>query len=134
MRLVLSVILLLLVLGGAGALAAWGMQRVPGESAAYRVEALGPEGAILDEVVAVDDATVLGALLAAAERRGLEVRVDRYPGMGAYVRAIDGVEAAGASGWIYEVQREGAWQNGDRSAELYSLQKGDSVRWRWTDA
>lgn len=132
MRLGLSVVLLVLALGGAGALAAWGIQRAPGEDAAYRVEAIGPDGILLDETVEVADATVLRALQVAADRRGVLLSLVEYPGMGTYVRAIDGIEARGASGWIYEVQRAGAWTSGDRSAEFYALQKGDSVRWSWT--
>lgn len=134
MRVALSVLGLVLVVGAAGALAAWGMQRVPGDTSEYRVEVVGPSGTLMDERVAVEDATVLRALQAAAEQRNVTLRVETYPGMGTYVRAIAGVEAEGASGWIYEVNRGGAWRNGDRSAELFALQKGDSVRWTWTDA
>ena len=134
MRTAISVVLLLLTLVSAGALAAWGMQRVPGETALYRVEAIGPEGRVLDESVQVESGTVLTALEAAAARAGMELTLVEYPGMGAYVRAIGPHQAAGANGWIYEVHRDGAWQNGDRSAEFYALQKGDSVRWTWTDA
>jgi len=132
MRLLASVVLLALVLGGAGALAAWGAQRAPGESATYRVEVLGPEGALADVEVDVPEATALSALLAAAEREGLPVELSQYPGMGAYVRSIGGHEARGASGWVYEVLREGVWTSGDRSAERFPLQKGDALRWSWT--
>lgn len=126
--------LLVLALGGAGALAAWGMERGAGEAATYRVEAIGPRGALLDETVRVEDATVLRALQAAADARALALGLVEYPGMGTYVRSIGGFEAKGASGWIYEVRRDEAWESGDRSAEFYALQKGDSVRWMWTDA
>lgn len=132
MRLALSLIALAFVLAGAGALAAWGMQRVPGETAAYRVEAIGPGGALLDEVVQVENGTALRALEAAAQARGLALSLAVYPGMGTYVRAIGGYEASGSTGWVYEVHRDGSWESGDRSAELYPLQKGDSVRWSWT--
>lgn len=134
MRAALSVVLLVLALGGAGALAAWGMARETGDGATYRVEAIGPSGVLLDESVRVEDATVLRALQAAADARDVALGLVEYPGMGTYVRSIGGFEASGASGWIYEVHRDGAWENGDRSAEFYALQKGDSVRWTWTDA
>jgi len=134
MRPLLSVLLLVLALGGAGALAAWGAQRAPGEAGAYRVEALGPDGPLLDETVDLEDATALTALQAAAARRGLALSLVEYPGMGAYVRAIGGHEARGASGWVYEVHRDGSWQSGDRSAAYFALQRGDSVRWSWTSA
>lgn len=132
MRLAASALVLLLVLGGAGALAAWGWQRAEGATATYRVEALGPEGPILAEEVVVENATVLRALEAAAARAGFALDVERYPGMGAYVRAIGPWEAGGPAGWVYEVHRDGAWVSGDRSAERFALQKGDAVRWSWT--
>lgn len=133
MRLVVSALVLLLALGGAGALAAWGWQRAEGASATFHVEALGPEGVVLSENVTVEDATVLRALEIAAGRAGLALDVVRYPGMGAYVRAIGPWEAGGPAGWVYEVHRDGAWRSGDRSAELFALEKGDAVRWSWTD-
>lgn len=132
MRLAASALILLLVLGGAGALAAWSWQRTEGATGVYRVEALGPEGAVLAEDVAVENATVLRVLEAAAARAGLALDVERYPGMGAYVRAIGPWEAGGPAGWVYEVHRDGAWVSGDRSAERFGLQKGDAVRWSWT--
>lgn len=132
MRLVVSALVLVLALGGAGALAAWGWQRDAGETATYRVEALGPEGVVLAENVTVSNATVLRALDAAAARAGLTLDLVRYPGMGTYVRAIGPWEAGGPAGWVYEVHRDGAWRSGDRSAELFALQKGDAVRWSWT--
>lgn len=132
MRLAVSLLILVLALGGAGALAAWGLQRAPGESAAYRVEAIGPDSALLNETAMVDEATVLTALQAAAQSRGVALELVDYAGMGTYVRAIGGVRATGATGWIYEVWRDGAWENGDRSAALFPLQKGDAVRWSWT--
>ena len=134
MRTAVSVVIFLLALGSAGALALWGMDRAPGETAFYRVEVIGPEGGILDETVQVEAATVLTALEAAAARAGLDLALVEYPGMGTYVRAIGPHEARGATGWIYEVHRDGVWQNGDRSAAFYALQKGDSVRWTWTGA
>lgn len=132
MRLAASILVLVLALGGAAALAAWGAHRAAGDDDVYRVEAIGPDGVVLDETVEVADATVLSALQAAAQARGVALDLVRYPGMGTYVRAIAGFEAHGASGWIYEVHREGAWHSGDRSSEAYALQKGDSVRWTWT--
>lgn len=131
MRVAFSIIILACVVGGAGALAAWGMQRVPGETDAYRVEAIGPSNILINETVHVEAATVLTSLQAAAAQSGLELDLVEYAGMGTYVRAIGGIRAEGATGWIYEVQREGAWENGDRSAAFYALQKGDAVRWSW---
>lgn len=132
MRVALSVVLLVLALGGAGALAAWGMQRDEGASGAYRVEAVGPSGVVLDATVDVEAATALMALEEAARAAGVALDLVDYPGMGTYVRAIGGFEASGASGWVYGVVRNGERLNGDRSAEHFALQKGDSVRWDWT--
>ena len=132
MRLVASALLLVVALGSAGALAAWGWQRAEGADATFHVLALGPDGPVLEGNATLTDATVLRALETVAADAGVALELVRYPGMGTYVRAIDGHEAAGASGWIYEVHREGAWISGDRSAELYPLQKGDAVRWSWT--
>jgi len=128
----LSLVLLVLALGAAGALAAYGAQRQEGADASFHVLALGPEGPLLDEAVEVEDATVLRALEAAAARAGLALRLEEYPGMGTYVRSIGQWTAQGATGWVYEVERDGAWRSGDRSAEFYALEKGDAMRWTWT--
>lgn len=133
MRRAISLVLLVLALGGAGALAAWGMREPAGATDTYHVVVLGPQGPLLDGTPSVPDATALAALLAAAAAEGIAVDLVEYPGMGTYVRAIAGIEARGTSGWIYEVQREGSWRSGDRSAAYYGLQKGDSIRWSWTD-
>lgn len=131
----LSVILLLVALGGTGAVAAWGIsQQRAGEAGAYEVEAIGPEGRLFLELVEVEDATALSVLQAAAGARGLALELEEYPGMGTYVRAVGPHRAEGASGWVYEVVREGATTNGDRSASFFALQKGDAVRWSWTGA
>lgn len=132
MRIGLSVVLLVLALGGAGALAVWGMPRAPGEPGVYHVEAIGPDGTVLDARVHVPDATALRALEAAAQASGIALELERYAGMGTYVRAIGGHAARGASGWVYEIQRDGALMNGDRSAEFFPLEQGDAVRWSWT--
>lgn len=133
MRRLLSLAIFVLALASAGALAAWGAQRAEGATDEFPVLAIGPEGGtILNARVAVADATVLRALQAAAAPAGVALELVDYPGMGTYVRAIGGHAAGGATGWVYEVHREGAWLTGDRSAERYSLQKGDAVRWSWT--
>ena len=133
LRLVLAVVLLAAGVAAAGA--AYVALRPEGEGAsgAFRVEVVGPEGILVDAVVRVENATALSALEAAAAQAGLGVELDRYPGMGAYVRAIGPHEARGAGGWIYEVHRGGAWIPGDRSGERWLLQEGDALRWRWTD-
>lgn len=134
MRRLLSLALLVATLGAAGVLAAWGAHREGGEAGAFHVAAIGPDGReVLNAKVHVADATVLAVLQAAAEARGVELELVTYPGMGTYVHSIAGHRAEGSTGWIYEVQREGAWRTGDRSAEHYPLQKGDATRWSWTE-
>lgn len=129
-RLVASLVVLLVALGGAAALAAWAIPEA-GAAGAYPVEVVGPGGRLFQENVTVEGATVLLALEAACAKRGVNVEMERFPGMGTYVRAIDGHRADGATGWVYEVLRGGAWTNGDRSAEFFALQRGDAVRWSW---
>lgn len=126
-RMLLALAVLVLLAAGAGALVAF---REPGAGAtdAFPVEVLGPEGPLFAGAVRVENATALAVLLAT----GLDVDVVEYRGMGAYVRAIDGHAAAGPDGWVYEVRRDGAWTNGDRSAALFPLHAGDEVRWSWT--
>lgn len=133
-KLAASVLLLALLVGGAGAYALLADLK-PGPAGAYRVRVEGPRSAILFEgSVDVEGATALSVLEAAAERARLALEVERYPGMGAYVRAIGDHRATGGSGWVYEVRAPGgAWVSGDRSAELYDLAPGDEVRWRWTE-
>lgn len=112
---------------GAAALAAWRLPGV-GASGAFEVEVIGPGGPLFAGTLRVENATALAALLAT----GLPVVTEDYPGMGAYVRAVAGHEAAGAEGWVYEVLRGGAWRSGDRSADAFPLEPGDAVRWSWT--
>lgn len=130
-RLAGSLAALAATLGAAAALAAWGAPGV-GATGSFDLEVLGPQGALLSERVEAADATALSLLQVACAARGIEIELERYPGMGAYVRAIGGHRAEGASGWVYEVQRGGVWVNGDRSAEDFPLQKGDALRWSWT--
>lgn len=133
MRMVLSLLLLVAALGTAGALAVWGAQREAGASDTFSVTAVGPGGeVVLERAVPVEQATVLRALQMAADDASVELELIDYPGMGTYVRSIAGLRAQGATGWIYEVHRAGAWINGDRSAEHFALQKGDATRWTWT--
>jgi len=129
----LNVAILAAVLLGTGAVAAWGFsqQRV-GDAGEFEVEAVGPEGPLFLETVRLEDATALSALQAAASARGLGLDLEEYPGMGTYVRGVGEHRAEGATGWIYEVERDGAWISGDRSAEFFGLQKGDALRWSWT--
>lgn len=127
-RLVLAIGLLVLLAGGAVGL--YALRTLDGTPGQYRVLVIGPGDDILfDGNVTASDGTVLSALRAT----GLALDVREYPGMGAYVRGIAGHQASGASGWIYEVGRDGAWSSGDTSAEFAPLTAGDEVRWRWTE-
>lgn len=130
----LAAALALLAAGAAVGAAAYASTRAgPGATGAFDVEVVGPDGPVLSATVEVEDATALSALQAAAARAGVDVRTERYPGMGVYVRAIGPHAASGPSGWIYEVRRDGAWTGGDRSAASFPLQPGDALRWRWTE-
>lgn len=131
-RLVGSVALLLALVGGGIALGAW-QRGDGGADGAFPVQVLGPDGALFDGEVRLANATALSALEAAAREAGLEVRVQRYPGMGSYVRAVGPYKAEGAAGWVYEVREGETWRGGDRSAEFYPLPAGAAVRWRWVD-
>lgn len=129
----LSVAFLVVVLAGTGAVAAWGLsQQRAGDAGSFEVEAVGPEGRLFLTTVALEEATALSALIAAADENELPLSVEEYPGMGTYVRAIGPYRAEGAMGWIYEVRRDGEWVSGDRSAAYFGLQKGDALRWTWT--
>lgn len=134
-RLVLAATLLLAGVAGAAYVAWSGGADAAGDSAAYPVQIVGPDGAALyDGVVRVENATALSALQAAASEAGLALVIEEYPGMGAYVRAIGPHEAHGASGWIYELREgDGPWVPGDRSAGRHPLHEGMAMRWRWTD-
>lgn len=125
---------LLALVGGAGALAWYGALSPPGDTAAYRVVVVGPEGELLNATAQVENATALSALQVAAGDAGLALVLEEYPGMGTYVRAIGGHRATGASGWVYHVLGDATWVAGDRSAASYPLQAGETVRWSWTQA
>lgn len=101
-------------------------------SGPVRVSIQGPDGEFLfNGTVAVENGSALTALEEAARRGGLPLRIERYE-MGAYVAAIAGHEAHGAHGWQYWVGRDGAWVQGDRSAEHHPVREGDWVQWRWS--
>lgn len=131
----MSLLLLALALAALGGVAAWSAQQArAGDSSSYDVTVVGPGGTLLLEArVRVPDATALAALEVAAREAGIAIEREEYPGMGTYVRAIGGHRAEGATGWVYLIHREGEWLSGDRSAASYPLQKGDAVRWSWTD-
>lgn len=130
-RLVLSLGLLAMLLLVSAALATW-WGPAAGPGGAYDVTIEGPDGILFAGTVAVDEATALSVLEAAAGEAGLALETETYPGMGTYVRAVGEHRAHGPDGWVYEVRRDGAWTLGDRSAARYALEEGDAVRWRWT--
>lgn len=132
-RLLVALSLLGALLGGAGALAWWSQSAVQGDSAAFAVEIVGPDGVLFEGTVQVENATALSALQAAAARAGLELTLEEYPGMGTYVRAIGPHRAAGPTGWVYEVREESGWVSGDRSAAHRPLRAGEALRWSWTE-
>lgn len=126
-RVALPVALLALALAGAGAVAWWSAQRAGGDSGDYPLVVAAGTRELFNGSVEAPNATALSALLAS----GLDVGLERYPGMGSYVVAIEGERADAAGGWVYEVLRDGAWLSGDRSADSFALQKGDALRWSW---
>lgn len=133
MRLVVAALLLVTSVAAAGAAYVTMRSADEGASGTYGIDIVGPHGSLFSGELQVENATALSVLLAAAERGGFEVELEEFPGMGAYVRAIGGHRAEGASGWVYEVWRDGAWASGDRSAAWHPLREGDALRWKWTD-
>lgn len=129
----LAILILLGLVAGGAALAAWAHAGPAAQAGTFAVEVLGPPGRLYQGNVTVADATALSVLRAACERAGLAIETEEYPGMGTYVRAIGGYRASGSSGWVYEVQRDGTWASGDRSAASYHLRVGDALQWAWTD-
>jgi hypothetical protein len=129
MRLAVALLLLAALTGGAAAVVAW-TQAGPGATGAFAVQVVGPgDASLFDGAVSVAEATALSALRAT----GLPLETREYPGMGTYVVAVSGIRASGASGWVYEVERDGATVSGDRTAAAFPLHKGDALRWHWTD-
>ena len=133
LKVVLAFGLLALAAGGAFALAAL-TQPHAGAAGAHHVTIAGAGRPIFNGPVEVQNATALSVLLAAAANGGFAVEIVNYPGMGEYVRAIDGEAAQGASGWVYEVFEDGAWSLGTRGAASMPLDDGQAVRWRWSDS
>lgn len=132
-RLVVAIVLLAAGAAAAGVAYA-ALDRASGATGVYGIDIVGPgHASVYSGELRVENATALGVLLAAAAAGGFDVTLDEYPGLGPYVRAIAGHEAHGASGWVYEIWRDGAWLHGDRSAAHKPLEEGDALRWRWTD-
>lgn len=130
-RALVAGILLVASLGTAGALAWWAQDSTAADDAgAHTVLVVGPEGARLhDGMVSVASATALSLLQAT----GLSVELATYPGVGSYVRAIDGHAARGGAGWIYETSTGEGWLPGDRSAGERAMASGEALAWRWSD-
>lgn len=133
-RLVVAALLLAISVAAAGAAYVSLRGGDPGASGTYGIDVIGPDGALFSGEVVVENATALSVLLVAADRAGFDVELEDYPGMGTYVRAIGGHRAHGATGWVYEIWRDGAWTSGERSAAWQPLEEGDALRWKWTDA
>lgn len=128
-----ALLLLASLAAGGAALASWSHLAPAGVGEArYQVSVVGPTGALLHDNVTVSGATALTVLRAACERASLTVETEEFPGMGTYVRAIGGYRASGAAGWVFEVERDGTWVSGDRSAAQYPLHAGEQLRWSWT--
>lgn len=125
----LAAALLVASLGAVAALVA-SPTGAPGDAGAFEVLVVGPSATWFDATVRTDEATALSLLLAT----GLAVEVDTYPGMGAFVSAIEGHRAQGGAGWIYEVDAGEGWVSGDRSPADRALHEGERLAWRWTGA
>jgi hypothetical protein len=130
-RALVAAALLVASLGTVGALAWWSHPPAAGDAGAHAVSVVGPDGArLFSGDLAVGGATALSLLQAT----GLDAELDSYPGMGAYVRGIAGHRATSAAGWMFDVEHEGTWTVGDRSASSYALAPHDGLAWRWSDA
>lgn len=125
-RALLAATLLVLALAALAAVAWSTMGGGPGDAGEHDVLVVGPEGTLYDGRTSAPEATALSLLQAT----GLDVEVETYPGMGAFVRAIEGHAAQGGAGWIYEV--DGA--PGDRSPAERALAAGERLAWRWSAA
>lgn len=132
-RVAIAVGMLVALVGGGAALAAWALHPAAGGEGAFDVEVVGPSGALFHGTVAASNATAYSLLQRACARANLTIETQQYPGMGLYVRSVGGYAAHGASGWIYEVERDGTWVSGDRAADRYPVRAGEALRWSWTD-
>lgn len=132
-RTLTAVVLVALML--AGGVAAWEWTRPKaGDSGAFHVEVTGPDSSLFNGSLDVENATALALLQAAGAKAHFEVLTREYPGMGTYVYSIGGFTARDASGWVYEVRKNGKWIAGDRSAAYYPVHEGEDLRWRWVDS
>lgn len=122
------------LLGGATALVLQGLEAGDGATDTYAVRITGPHGDLWNGTVQVADATAHDALLAAADRAGLDVHVvqyQTYPPCGLYVDRIGPHGADDDGGWVYEVLRGGEWQRPMVGACGFPLEAGDEVWWRY---
>lgn len=127
-RALVAAALLVASLGAVAGLVWWSASTGAGDDGAHPVLVVGPGATLFDAVVTVEGATALSLLQAT----GLDVELETYPGMGAFVRSIEGHRAEGGSGWIYEVDRGEGWTAGDRSPADLALGPGDRLAWRWS--
>lgn len=127
---IVALALLVLVGGVVAAVALLRSDDAGGDSGDYPVEVVGQRGVVFRGTVAVEDATALRALLAAGSQGGFSVQVQGQ-GETAFVVAVAGQRNQGASGWCFEVLREGAWLRPPVSSARFDLRDGDAVRWYW---
>jgi hypothetical protein len=132
-RAILAAALLAALAAGGVALAAWTHGGAGGGAGVFDVAIVGPSSALFHGNVTAANATALTLLQAAAVQARLTVHTRDYPGMGTYVDAIGGYEARGAAGWVYAVERGGAWIGGDRTAAAFPVHPGEALRWSWTE-
>lgn len=134
-KVVVGIALLAVTAAGATGLLALraSLEEVPPTGAGdARVSIQLPDGSFLfNRTVPVANATALSALAAAAREGSFTYDAQSYD-MGTYVVGIGGHAARGAEGWQYWVHRDGAWVQGDRSADRFPVAPGEWVHWRWS--
>lgn len=91
---------------------------------AIRLRVEGPSGPIVDrQVRAFSTLDGLGRL---REEGALTVETESTA-YGPYVRAINGIEASGQDGWMFNVRREGRWLFPAEGMASYPIRGGDEV-------
>ena len=91
---------------------------------AFRLRVEGPFGPIVDRQVRAF--STLDGLSRLREEGTLTVETESTA-YGPYVRAINGIEASGQDGWMFNVRREGRWLFPAEGMASYPIRRGDEV-------
>jgi hypothetical protein len=75
----------------------------------------------------------MGATLLDVTEAVAKVKVKHYPGMGAFVESINGVENRNPNFWMWWTYSSLSWYEGPIAADRYIVAEGETLFWYYED-